>query len=162
MKNLDLVKQLCTILDKLRPRPDGKSFQEQITFVTDRPGHDFRYAIDASKIREQLGWVPKQNASTGFRRPSNGTLITRTGATIFLPEIQFESSRCRGVEQVNESSHGSSDYSNRCALITGVNGQDGAYLAKFLLDKGYVVYGTSRDARGSSFSNLRHLVSPIE
>lgn len=67
MKNLDLVKQLCNILDKLRPRPDGKSFQEQITFVTDRPGHDFRYAIDASKIREQLGWVPKQNASTGFQ-----------------------------------------------------------------------------------------------
>jgi GDPmannose 4,6-dehydratase len=58
---------------------------------------------------------------------------------------------------VNESSHGSSDYANRCALITGVNGQDGAYLAKFLLDKGYVVYGTSRDARGSSFSNLRQL-----
>jgi dTDP-glucose 4,6-dehydratase len=67
MKNLDLVKQLCAILDQLRPRSDGKSYHEQITFVTDRPGHDFRYAIDASKIRKELGWVPKQNASTGFR-----------------------------------------------------------------------------------------------
>ena len=56
-----------------------------------------------------------------------------------------------------EASQGSVDFANRCALITGVNGQDGAYLAKLLLDKGYLVYGTSRDARGSSFANLRRL-----
>jgi dTDP-glucose 4,6-dehydratase len=67
MKNIDLVKHLCVILDELRPRKDGQSYENQVTFVADRPGHDFRYAIDASKIREELGWVPKQNAVSGFR-----------------------------------------------------------------------------------------------
>jgi dTDP-glucose 4,6-dehydratase len=67
MKNIELVKHLCVILDELRPRKDGQSYVNQITFVTDRPGHDFRYAIDASKIRDELNWVPKQNATTGFR-----------------------------------------------------------------------------------------------
>jgi dTDP-glucose 4,6-dehydratase len=66
-RNLDLVKLLCGILDELRPRPDQKSYAEQITFVTDRPGHDQRYAIDASKIRRDLGWTPKQDHTSGFR-----------------------------------------------------------------------------------------------
>jgi len=67
-QNIDLVRLLCSILDELQPRKDGKSYAEQITFVTDRPGHDLRYAIDASKIRDELGWRPKQDHTSGFRK----------------------------------------------------------------------------------------------
>lgn len=66
--NLGLVKMLCEVLDSLRPRGDNKSYQDQITFVTDRPGHDKRYAIDATKIKDQLGWEPQEKSETGFRR----------------------------------------------------------------------------------------------
>ena len=66
--NLDLVHLLCGLLDELRPRADGKPYAEQITFVTDRPGHDLRYAIDASKIKRELGWSPKQDHESGFRK----------------------------------------------------------------------------------------------
>ncbi len=55
-KNLDVVHSLCRALDSLHPRTDGKSYQTQIAFVTDRPGHDFRYAIDATKLETELGW----------------------------------------------------------------------------------------------------------
>lgn len=67
-KNIELVRLLCELLDELRPREDGKKYAEQITFVTDRPGHDLRYAIDASKIKDELGWSPKQDHSSGFRK----------------------------------------------------------------------------------------------
>lgn len=66
--NLDLVRLLCGLLDEFQPRTDGSSYAEQITFVTDRPGHDLRYAIDASKIQNELGWMPKQDHESGFRR----------------------------------------------------------------------------------------------
>ncbi|WP_303229838.1 dTDP-glucose 4,6-dehydratase, partial [Comamonas kerstersii] len=56
--NIDIVKTVCALLDELRPRADGKSYAEQITFVTDRPGHDRRYAIDARKLERELGWKP--------------------------------------------------------------------------------------------------------
>jgi dTDP-glucose 4,6-dehydratase len=68
LRNIDLVRLLCQILDELRPREDGGSYLEQITFVSDRPGHDLRYAIDASKIKKALGWVPKQSHQSGFRK----------------------------------------------------------------------------------------------
>ena len=68
IRNIDLVHLLCSILDEIRPRADGRPYAEQITFVTDRPGHDLRYAIDSTKIRDQLGWNPKQDHKSGFRK----------------------------------------------------------------------------------------------
>jgi dTDP-glucose 4,6-dehydratase len=67
-QNIDLVRLLCGLLDELRPRKDGRKYADQITFVTDRPGHDLRYAIDASKIKRELGWTPKQDHTSGFRK----------------------------------------------------------------------------------------------
>ena len=66
--NLDVVKTLCAILDELNPRADGKSYAEQITYVTDRPGHDRRYAIDARKLERELGWKPAESFETGIRK----------------------------------------------------------------------------------------------
>jgi dTDP-glucose 4,6-dehydratase len=66
--NLDVVHTLCAILDELSPRADGKSYKEQITYVTDRPGHDRRYAIDATKINRDLGWKPSETFETGIRK----------------------------------------------------------------------------------------------
>lgn len=66
--NLDVVHTLCRILDELHSRNDGKSYQEQITFVKDRLGHDRRYAIDATKIDRELGWKPAETFETGMRK----------------------------------------------------------------------------------------------
>jgi dTDP-glucose 4,6-dehydratase len=66
--NIDVVKTICSILDELKPRADNKSYAEQITFVTDRPGHDRRYAIDASKIKRELGWKPQETFDTGIKK----------------------------------------------------------------------------------------------
>jgi dTDP-glucose 4,6-dehydratase len=66
--NLEVVDTLCALLDELRPRSDGRPYREQKTFVADRPGHDRRYAIDASKIERELGWQPQENFSTGMRK----------------------------------------------------------------------------------------------
>lgn len=66
--NLEVVKTLCTILDELQPRADGKSYAVQITYVKDRPGHDRRYAVDATKIERELGWKPAETFETGIRK----------------------------------------------------------------------------------------------
>ncbi|RRD39815.1 dTDP-glucose 4,6-dehydratase [Comamonadaceae bacterium OH3737_COT-264] len=66
--NIDIVRRICALLDTLRPRSDGASYAEQITFVPDRPGHDRRYAIDASKIQRELGWQPAETFDTGIRK----------------------------------------------------------------------------------------------
>lgn len=64
--NLEVVQTLCDLLDKLKPREDGKSYKTQITFVKDRPGHDRRYAIDSSKIQYELGWKPEETFESGI------------------------------------------------------------------------------------------------
>ncbi|MCX7662908.1 MAG: dTDP-glucose 4,6-dehydratase [Tepidimonas fonticaldi] len=66
--NLEIVHTICTLLDELRPRADGRSYREQITHVPDRPGHDRRYAIDARKIERELGWKPAETFETGIRK----------------------------------------------------------------------------------------------
>jgi dTDP-glucose 4,6-dehydratase len=67
-KNIDVVKAICATLDRLSPRADGKPYAGQISFVTDRPGHDHRYAIDAAKIRDALGWEPEISFEQGIER----------------------------------------------------------------------------------------------
>lgn len=66
--NINIVHIVCDLLDELRPRDDGNSYREQITYVTDRPGHDRRYAIDARKIERELGWKPAETFETGIRK----------------------------------------------------------------------------------------------
>jgi len=66
--NLDIVHAICDLLGELRPRADGKSHREQMTYVTDRPGHDRRYAIDATKIERDLGWKPAETFASGIRK----------------------------------------------------------------------------------------------
>ena len=66
--NINVVKTLCSILDDREPASDGKPYVELITYVTDRPGHDMRYAIDASKIQRDLGWTPEETFETGLAK----------------------------------------------------------------------------------------------
>ncbi len=68
MANLDVVRMLCRILDEEKPRSDSRSYAEQITYVTDRPGHDRRYAIDHGKITAELGWQPLESFESGLRK----------------------------------------------------------------------------------------------
>ena len=68
MANLSVVHLLCDLLDRLKPKVDGTSYREQIKFVTDRPGHDRRYAIDAAKIERELGWKPAETFATGLEK----------------------------------------------------------------------------------------------
>lgn len=67
-QNIEVVHTLCTLLDALQPRADGRSYTGQITHVQDRPGHDLRYAIDASKIQRELGWRPTETFESGLRK----------------------------------------------------------------------------------------------
>ncbi|MBB1651836.1 dTDP-glucose 4,6-dehydratase, partial [Delftia sp. UME58] len=66
--NLEVVHVLCTLLDELSPRKDGQSYTTQITYVQDRPGHDRRYAIDATRLQRELGWTPSETFETGIRK----------------------------------------------------------------------------------------------
>ncbi|HEY8907099.1 MAG TPA: dTDP-glucose 4,6-dehydratase [Rhodoferax sp.] len=66
--NLEIVHTVCSLLDELRPRADGKAYKDQITYVTDRPGHDRRYAIDARKLERELGWKPAETFESGIRK----------------------------------------------------------------------------------------------
>ena len=66
--NIEIVNTVCRLLDELRPKADGSSYASQITYVTDRPGHDRRYAIDARKLQAELGWKPAETFETGIRK----------------------------------------------------------------------------------------------
>ncbi|MFA9286831.1 MAG: dTDP-glucose 4,6-dehydratase [Comamonas sp.] len=68
MPNIDIVKHVCSLLDAQRPRADGQSYAEQISYVKDRPGHDRRYAIDARKLEKELGWKPAETFDSGIRK----------------------------------------------------------------------------------------------
>ena len=68
MRNIDIVYIICRLLDELSPSDKLSSYTELITYVTDRPGHDLRYAIDASKIERELGWLPQETFETGIRK----------------------------------------------------------------------------------------------
>ncbi len=67
-RNIDLVRELCGLLDEFRPRADGQPHASAITCVADRPGHDLRYAIDARRARAELGWAPQEDFQSGFRK----------------------------------------------------------------------------------------------
>ena len=66
--NISVVKAICTILDELKPKSDGKSYQDQIIYIADRAGHDKRYATNAMKLESELGWKPKETFETGLRK----------------------------------------------------------------------------------------------
>lgn len=66
--NIDVVKTICSILDELQPQSNGQKYESLITFVKDRPGHDLRYAIDATKIKKELNWIPEETFETGIRK----------------------------------------------------------------------------------------------
>lgn len=78
--NIDVVREICTLLEELVPeKPNGVSnYNDLVTFVADRPGHDLRYAIDASKIKRELGWVPQETFETGLRKTVEWFLQNRT------------------------------------------------------------------------------------
>ena len=67
-QNIEVVKTICKILDELKPQANGQTYESLITFVKDRPGHDLRYAIDATKIQNELGWTPAETFETGIRK----------------------------------------------------------------------------------------------
>ena len=67
-QNIEVVKIICKILDELKPQASGQAYESLITFVKDRPGHDLRYAIDATKIQNELGWTPTETFETGIRK----------------------------------------------------------------------------------------------
>ena len=66
--NNEIANSICEILDIQRPKKDGKSYKEQLTFVKDRAGHDRRYAIDATKIENELGWKAEENFESGIKK----------------------------------------------------------------------------------------------
>tara|TARA_B100000029_G_scaffold180077_1_gene177677 strand:- start:716 stop:1720 length:1005 start_codon:yes stop_codon:yes gene_type:complete len=68
LQNIEIVKHICSIMDEVKPRGNGHSYEKLISFVTDRPGHDFRYSINTSKIKKELGWKPKESFKSGIRK----------------------------------------------------------------------------------------------
>lgn len=93
-QNIEVVKTLCAILDELRPRADGRPYAEQMTEVADRPGHDKRYAIDASRIGAELGWAPDETFETGIRKTVEWYLANEAW---WRPLVAAKASERRGV-----------------------------------------------------------------
>ena len=93
MPNIDIVNTLCALLDEMRPKSGGESYRAQIAYVTDRPGHDRRYAIDASKIERELGWKPSETFETGIRKTvhwylANQAWVTRVQSGAYREWVQ--------------------------------------------------------------------------
>jgi len=76
--NIEIVNQICSTLDKINPRSNGEPYNKLISYVEDRPGHDFRYAIDASKIKHDLGWEPKETFESGIQKTINWYINNET------------------------------------------------------------------------------------
>jgi dTDP-glucose 4,6-dehydratase len=93
-QNLEVVKTVCTILDRLRPRADGASYAAQITYVADRPGHDKRYAIDAARIGDELGWTPAETFETGIEKTVAWYLDNEAW---WRPLVEAKASERRGI-----------------------------------------------------------------
>jgi dTDP-glucose 4,6-dehydratase len=93
-KNIDVVTTLCAILDRLKPRPDGDSYTSQIITVADRPGHDKRYAIDAGRIRAELGWEPKETFDSGIEKT---VLWYLANEDWWRPLVEADAASRRGV-----------------------------------------------------------------
>jgi dTDP-glucose 4,6-dehydratase len=93
-RNIDVVKLICRVLDELRPRADGASHETQIVHVADRPGHDQRYAIDATRIGRELGWKPQETFETGIRKTIDWYLNNEAW---WAPLVARKASERRGV-----------------------------------------------------------------
>ena len=83
ISNINIVKEICKVMDILRPLQNSGKYDNLITYVKDRPGHDFRYAIDSKKIFKELNWKPKEVFKSGIEKPLGGTWITKNGGGIF-------------------------------------------------------------------------------
>ena len=93
-RNIDVVHGICDLLDRLQPRSDKKTYREQINFVSDRPGHDFRYAIDATKIKKELGWIQQESFETGLEKTVRWYLSRRDW---WQPLLERGASHRRGL-----------------------------------------------------------------
>ena len=93
-RNIDVVEAICAILDSLAPRADGASYREQIRFVSDRPGHDARYAIDASRISDELGWTPRESFDSGLAKTVAWYL---TNEDWWRPLVECDAASRRGL-----------------------------------------------------------------
>ncbi len=93
-QNIEVVRAICAILDRLSPRADGKPYAEQITSVADRPGHDRRYAIDASRINAELGWYPRETFETGIEKTVTWYLANEAW---WRPLIKANAAQRRGI-----------------------------------------------------------------
>ena len=93
-QNIEVVQAVCAILDRLRPRGDGRSYADQIGYVADRPGHDKRYAIDASRIRDELGWEPAETFESGIAKTVEWYLANEDW---WRPLVAAKASERRGV-----------------------------------------------------------------
>jgi dTDP-glucose 4,6-dehydratase len=93
-QNIEVVQAVCAILDRLRPRSDGQSYATQIGYVADRPGHDKRYAIDASRIRDELGWEPAETFESGIEKTVAWYLANEAW---WRPLVEAKASERRGI-----------------------------------------------------------------
>jgi dTDP-glucose 4,6-dehydratase len=91
--NLRVVESICSILDEIKPNASGKSYRDQITYVTDRPGHDVRYAMDISKIRSELGWNPSHTFEAGLKETIRWFLDNREWWTKLQDKKIYEQER---------------------------------------------------------------------